>query len=99
MKSVPTAHPGEVLRKQFLTPMGISQSALARTAGMSTVHIKDIVLGRRDVTVDTDAGLAAALGTDKCFWLELQAKFDLEKGAACAVVRSRKALGAKQGSP
>lgn len=79
MKNVPTVHPGEVLRKQFLMPMGISQSALAHAADMSPVHINNIVLGRRDVTVDTDARLAAALGTDKCFWLELQAEFDLEK--------------------
>lgn len=83
MKNVPTIHPGEVLRKRFLTPMGISQSALARAAGMSPVHINNIVLGRRDVTVDTDARLAAALGTDKCFWLELQAEFDLKE--ACHV--------------
>ncbi len=56
-------HPGEVLRKQFLTPMGISQCALARATGTSAIHINNIVLGRRDVTVDTDARLAAALGT------------------------------------
>ena len=80
MRNVPTIHPGEVLRKQFLTPRGISQGALACAAGMSTVLVKDIVLGRRDVTVDTDARLAAALGTDPCFWLELQAEFDLESG-------------------
>lgn len=91
MKNVPTIHPGVVLRKQFLTPRGISRSALACAAGMSTVLIKDIVLGRRDVTVNTDARLAAALGTDKCFWLELQAEFDLERHATCAVVQSRKA--------
>ncbi len=83
MKSMPSIHPGEVLRKQFLTPMGISQCALARATGTSPIHINNIVLGRRDVTVDTDARLAAALGTDKCFWLELQAEFDLEK--ACHV--------------
>ena len=78
MKNVATIHPGVVLRKQFLTPMGISRSALARAADMSPVHVNNIVLGRRDVTVDTDARLAAALGTDQCFWLELQAEFDLE---------------------
>ena len=83
MNNVPTIHPGEVLLKQFLAPRGISRSALACAAGMSPVHINNIVLGRRDVTVDTDARLAAALGTDKCFWLELQAEFDLEK--ACRV--------------
>jgi len=53
---------------------------------LSPVHINDIVLGRRDVTVDTDARLAAALGTEQCFWLELQAEFDLEK--ACRVCGS-----------
>lgn len=84
MNNVPTIHPGEVLREQFLTPMGISQSALACAAGMSTVLVKDIVLGRRDVTLDIDARLAAALGTDKCFWLELQAEFDLEKACRWA---------------
>lgn len=72
-----------MLRTRFLTLMGISQSALARATGMSPVHISNIVLGRRDVTLDTDARLAAALGTDKCFWLEFQAEFDLEK-AQCA---------------
>lgn len=81
MKNVPTIHPGEVLLKQFLTPMGISRSALARAAGISPVDINNIVLGRRDVTVYTDARLAAALGTSKCFWLELQAEFDLEKAS------------------
>lgn len=79
MKSLPNTHPGEVLRKQFLTPMGISQSALARATDMSPGRINDIVLGRRDVTLDIDARLAAALGTSKCFWLELQAEFDLGK--------------------
>lgn len=79
MKMLPNSHPGEVLLKQFLVPRAISRHALARAAGMSPGRINGIVLGRCDITVDTDARLAAALGTGQCFWLELQAKFDLEK--------------------
>jgi addiction module HigA family antidote len=82
MKSLPNIHPGEVLLKQFLAPRGISQSALACSTGISPSRINDIVLGRRDVTLDTDARLVAALGTDECFWLELQGEFDLEKERA-----------------
>ena len=82
MKNVATIHPGEVLLKQFLAPRGISRNALARSIGLSPGRINDIVLGRRDVTLDTDERLASALGTDKCFWLELQAEFDLEKARA-----------------
>ena len=82
MKSLLTIHPGEVLLKQFLAPRGISRNALARSTGLSPGRISDIVLGRRDVALDSDERLASALGTDKCFWLELQAKFDLAgKGA------------------
>jgi len=55
--------PGEILLKEFLTPMGISQN----------------VLGKRGVTADTAVRLAAALGTSERFWLGLQADFDLEE--------------------
>jgi addiction module HigA family antidote len=82
MKSPPNIHPGEVLLKQFLAPRGISRNALARSTGLSPGRINDIVLGRRDVTLDTDERLASALATDKCFWLALQAEFDLEKARA-----------------
>jgi addiction module HigA family antidote len=79
MKTLPNIHPGEVLLEEFLTPMGISQNALARAAGVPPRRINEIVLGKRGVTADTAVRLAAALGTSERFWLGLQADFDLEE--------------------
>jgi len=79
MKNLPNIHPGEVLLEEFLTPMGISQNALARAAGVPPRRINEIVLGKRGVTADTAVRLAAALGTSERFWLGLQADFDLEQ--------------------
>ena len=78
MKSLPNIHPGEVLLEEFLTPLGISQNALARAAGVPPRRINEIVLGKRGVSADTAIRLAAALGTSERFWLGLQADYDLE---------------------
>ncbi|MGH8085076.1 MAG: HigA family addiction module antitoxin [Lysobacter sp.] len=79
MKALPNIHPGEVLLEEFLVPLGISQNALARAAGVPPRRINEIVLGKRSVTADTAVRLAAALGTSERFWLGLQADFDLEQ--------------------
>ncbi|QBB70875.1 addiction module antidote protein, HigA family [Pseudolysobacter antarcticus] len=79
MKTLPNIHPGEILLEEFLTPMGISQNALARAAGVPPRRINEIVLGKRGVTADTALRLAAAFGTTERFWLGLQADFDLEE--------------------
>jgi addiction module HigA family antidote len=79
MKTLRNIHPGEVLLEEFLTPMGISQNALARAAGVPPRRINEIVLGKRGVTADTAVRLAAALGASERFWLGLQADFDLEE--------------------
>ena len=79
MKSLPNIHPGEVLLEEFLTPLGISQNALAHAAGVPPRRINEIVLGKRGVTADTAVRLALALGTSERFWLGLQADFDLEE--------------------
>ena len=78
MKRLPNIHPGEVLLHEFLDPMGISQNALARAAGVSPRRINEIVLGKRGVTADSAVRLARVLGTSDRFWLGLQADFDLE---------------------
>lgn len=85
MKTLPNIHPGEVLLEEFLNPLGISQNALARAAGVPPRRINEIVLGKRGVTADTAVRLAAALGTSERFWLGLQADYDLEE--------ARRALG------
>ena len=61
MKSLPNIHPGEVLLEEFLTPLGISQNALARAAGVPPRRINEIVLGKRGVTADTAVRLAGRL--------------------------------------
>ena len=78
MKRLPNIHPGEVLLHEFLDPMGISQNALARAAGVPPRRINEIVLGKRGVTADSAVRLARVLGTSDRFWLGLQADFDLE---------------------
>jgi addiction module HigA family antidote len=79
MKALPNIHPGEVLLEEFLNPLGISQNALARAAGVPPRRINEIVLGKRGITADTAVRLAAALGTSERFWLGLQADYDLEE--------------------
>ena len=85
MKTLPNIHPGEVLLEEFLLPMGISQNALARAAGVPPRRVNEIVLGKRGISADTAVRLAAALGTSERSWLGLQADYDLEE--------ARRALG------
>lgn len=79
MKTLPNIHPGEVLLEEFLTPLAISQNALARAADVPPRRINEIVLGKRGVSADTAVRLARALGTSERFWLGLQADYDLEE--------------------
>jgi len=79
MKKLPNIHPGEILLEEFLSPLGISQNALARAAAVPPRRINEIVLGKRGITADTAVRLAVALGTSERFWLGLQADFDLEQ--------------------
>ena len=79
MQRLPNIHPGEVLLEEFLVPMGISQNALARAAGVPPRRINEIVLGKRGVSADTAVRLAAVLDTSERFWLGLQADHDLEE--------------------
>jgi len=71
-------HPGEVLLEEFLKPMGISQYHLAKDISVPPRRINEIVLGKRTVTADTALRLSRYLGTSERFWLNLQARYDLE---------------------
>jgi antitoxin HigA-1 len=70
-------HPGEILLEDFLKPMGLSQNALARAVHVAPRRINEIVLGKRDVTADTDLRLARYFGLSEGFFLGLQMDFDL----------------------
>jgi len=71
-------HPGEVLQKEFLKPMGISQNSLALRIRVPARRINEIVLGKRGVTADTALRLAKFFGTSARFWLGLQLDYDLD---------------------
>jgi addiction module HigA family antidote len=83
-KKLPNIHPGEVLREEFLKPMGISQNAMARAIGVPPRRINEIVLGKRSITADTALRLARAFSTSEQFWMGLQADYDLEEARKAA---------------
>jgi|SRR5687768_4957293 len=76
---LPNPHPGEILLKDFLEPMGLSQNRLGREIGVSPRRINEIVHGKRAITADTDLRLARYFGVSEGIWLGLQAAFELEK--------------------
>lgn len=71
-------HPGEVLREDFLVPLGMSVNALAVALGVPATRIHEIVKERRAITADTSARLARYFGGDAASWLILQANHDLK---------------------
>jgi addiction module HigA family antidote len=71
------ASPGEILLEEFLRPLGITQTALAKHIGVPIRRINEIVRGRRAVSPETAQLLAAALGTSAEFWMAAQSSYDL----------------------
>ncbi len=71
-------HPGEILVAEFLEPMGISQYRLAKDIGVTPRRVNEIVHGRRAITADTALRLARFFGMEAQFWLNLQARYDME---------------------
>ena len=70
-------HPGEILREEYMVPMGLSANALAHALGVTPARINDIVRERRSITADTALRLARYFGTDAQSWINLQAAYDL----------------------
>jgi len=82
MKRLDPITPGEILRDEFLVPMGISQYRLAKEIGVPAQRISEIVRGRRTVTADTDLRLCRFFGLSKGYWLRAQAAHDTERAEA-----------------
>lgn len=78
MMKIPAIHPGEILLKEFLEPMHISQNQLSMDIGVSKRRVNKIVHGRRSVTVDTALRLSVYFGNSASFWLGLQMDYDLD---------------------
>jgi addiction module HigA family antidote len=77
-KRLPHVHPGEILRDDFLDPMKISVYTLAQAIKVPRSRVNDIVLGRRGITADTAFRLARYFRTSPEFWINLQARYDLD---------------------
>jgi addiction module HigA family antidote len=77
-KKMPPIHPGEVLLEDFLKPFGISQYRLAKDLKVPPRRINEIIHGTRSITADTALRLSRYFGTTDRFWLNMQARYDLE---------------------
>jgi antitoxin HigA-1 len=75
-------HPGEILREEYLVPLGMSARALAKALGVPANRITEIMRGDRDISADTAIRLGRYFGTDPRFWLNLQAAYDLSVAEA-----------------
>ena len=82
MKPRRPVHPGEMLREEFLRPMGVSQRQFAAKLGWTTAKLNELVKGKRGVTADTALDLAKALGTSPEIWMNLQMMWDLRQAEA-----------------
>lgn len=71
--------PGELLKEEFLEPLGISQYRLAKATGIPAQRIGQIVLGRRRITADTDLRLCRYFGLTDGYWLRAQVAYDVEE--------------------
>ena len=71
-------HPGEILQEEFLSPLGVSEYRLAKETSVPPRRINEIVRGSRSISADTALRLARYFGTSERFWLNLQARYDLE---------------------
>lgn len=77
-KKLDPVHPGEVLLEEFLTPLELSQYRLAHALSVPPRRINEIVHGNRAISADTALRLSRFFGTSAQFWLNLQARYDLE---------------------
>ena len=77
-KKISPIHPGEVLLEEFLVPLNLSQYRLAHDVSVPPRRINEIVRRTRAITADTALRLARYFGTSERFWVNLQARYDLE---------------------
>jgi len=78
MKKFAPIHPGEILMEEFLKPLGISQYKVSKDINVPPRRINEIVHGNRSITADTALRLSRYFNLSERFWLNLQARYDLE---------------------
>ena len=77
-RKLPPIHPGEILLEEFLKPFGLSQYRLAKDISVPPRRINEIVLGKRSISPNTALRLSRYFGLSDRFWINLQARYDLE---------------------
>jgi addiction module HigA family antidote len=77
-KSLTPIHPGEILRSEFMEPMGITQYRLAKDLSVQPLRISEIVRGKRGITADTALRLGRYFGLSATYWMNLQALYEIE---------------------
>lgn len=78
MRNIEAVTPGELLKEEFLAPMGITQYRLAKEIGVPAQRIGQIIAGNRGITADTDLRLCRYFGLSNGYWLRAQAAYDTE---------------------
>jgi addiction module HigA family antidote len=78
MRNIDAVTPGELLKEEFLDPLGISQYRLAKEIGVPAQKIGQIIPGKRSITADTDLRLCRFFGLSNGYWLRAQAAYDTE---------------------
>ena len=79
MARLKNIHPGEVLKEEFLVPMGISVYRIAKETGLSQTRLSQIIRGERSITAETAIVIGRFLNTGPEFWMNLQALYDIEE--------------------
>ena len=79
MSRLKNVHPGEILKEEFLDPMGITAYRFSKSVGIPQTRTSQIIKGNRRVTADTALRLSKYFGTSAKFWMGLQDDFDLEE--------------------
>jgi addiction module HigA family antidote len=104
MSKLKPVTPGELLREEFLVPMGLTRYRLAKEIGVPAQRIGDIVAGKRAITADTDLRLCRFFGLSNGYWLRAQAAYDTEVAEEAlaktlAKIKPWTRVAAKAGSP
>jgi addiction module HigA family antidote len=96
-RKLPPIHPGEILREEFLLPMELTPYAVAQACGVPRTRIERLVREETPVTADTALRLGKYFGTTPSFWMNLQARYDLEvaEDATAADIRRIKPMKRK----
>ena len=99
MKRLKNIHPGEVLLKEFLEPLGITAYRLSKETFIPQTRVSQILKGKRRITADTALRLSKYFGTSSHFWLVLQNDYDVEQGKVEKSVELNRIVALEKANP